>query len=74
MSKGTTIYKIPRVEMETLLDIKQDPTEKIRAYVNKFMRQMRKVKYCSDKFTIIALQRGLRNYSPTNSYHLSNAI
>jgi Retrotransposon gag protein len=35
--------KAPPVIVESLLDMKKDPIKKIRAYVNRFVRHMRKI-------------------------------
>jgi hypothetical protein len=41
--------------------MKQGPTEKTRAYVHRFTKVMKGIDNCSDKLTLIILQRGLRN-------------
>jgi Retrotransposon gag protein len=53
--------KIPRVTVESLLDMKQGPTEQTRVYIYRFTRVMRKIENCSDELALIALQRRLRN-------------
>jgi Retrotransposon gag protein len=56
--------KIPWVTVESLLDMKQSPTEWTRAYIYRFTRVMRNIENYSDELALIALQRGLRNGGP----------
>jgi Retrotransposon gag protein len=53
--------KVLWVTVESLLYIKQGLTEKIRGYINRFMKSMRKIEKYFDEFTLIAIQWGLRN-------------
>jgi hypothetical protein len=56
--------KIPQVTVESLLDMKQGPTKRTRAYIYRFTRVMRKIKNSFDELALITLKRGLRNDDP----------
>jgi Retrotransposon gag protein len=53
--------KIPRVTIDSLLDMKHGSNERTRAYIHRFTKVMRKIENYSDELTLLALQRGLRN-------------
>jgi hypothetical protein len=55
--------KVSWATVKTLLDLRYDLNEKIRAYIERFVKNVRNIENYSDKFIDI-VQWGLRNGSP----------
>ncbi|XP_078155604.1 uncharacterized protein LOC144551506 [Carex rostrata] len=59
-----TVIKPPQVTCEMLLDIVQEPGEKTRTFVNRFIQKSRRIQNLNEEFAVAAIKKGLRKGGP----------
>ncbi|XP_078158899.1 uncharacterized protein LOC144554456 [Carex rostrata] len=59
-----TVIRPPQITCEMLLDVVQDPEERTRTFVNRFIQKSRKIQNLNEEFTVAAIKKGLRKGDP----------
>jgi len=59
-----TVIRPPQITSEMLLDIVQEPEERTRTFVNRFIQKSRKIQNLNEEFAVAAIKKGLRKGGP----------